>query len=84
MRLSSVILIIDKPFHIFKKPDFHSTPQELPHMHPYTLMTTSKSSYHSAIDIWMFDPLLDKWYDVMIICFFSVSKLLECCEQQFQ
>lgn len=34
---------------------------ELPHAQPYTFMTASKSTYHSAIDIWMFDPLLDKW-----------------------
>ncbi len=33
-------------------------------------MTTSKSSYHSAIDVWMFDPLLDKWYTA-----FSLSSL---------
>ncbi|XP_045121908.1 kelch domain-containing protein 2-like isoform X1 [Portunus trituberculatus] len=34
---------------------------ELPHSRPYTLMTNSKSSYHSAIDVWVFDPLLSTW-----------------------
>ncbi|XP_071520666.1 kelch domain-containing protein 2-like isoform X2 [Panulirus ornatus] len=34
---------------------------ELPHSQPYTLMTPSQSLYHSAIDVWMYDPLLNTW-----------------------
>ncbi|XP_068236512.1 kelch domain-containing protein 2-like isoform X2 [Palaemon carinicauda] len=34
---------------------------ELPHDEPYTVMTPSHTIYHSAIDVWVFDPLLDTW-----------------------
>ncbi|XP_045625287.2 kelch domain-containing protein 2 isoform X2 [Procambarus clarkii] len=34
---------------------------ELPHSESYTLMTPSKCLYHSAIDVFMYDPLLNTW-----------------------
>ncbi|XP_063596930.1 kelch domain-containing protein 2-like isoform X5 [Penaeus indicus] len=34
---------------------------ELAHTHPYTLTTHSKCMYHSAIDVWIYEPLLDVW-----------------------
>nr|XP_027218937.1 uncharacterized protein LOC113811407 [Penaeus vannamei] len=34
---------------------------ELAHTHPYTLTTHSKCIYHSASDVWIYEPLLDVW-----------------------
>ncbi|KAK7069867.1 hypothetical protein SK128_016424 [Halocaridina rubra] len=38
---------------------------ELPHSEPYTVMTQSHTIYHSAIDVWVYDPLLDTWFRKM-------------------